>query len=89
MCNSGNMNIFISDLIQFIELAFYLVDVSSLRQHPNVDRATLKGNREVKQNFLTNVPAAESHPNFFGISPYWRNLFLTGFATSRRLEGFA
>ena len=39
--------------------------------------------REVKQNFLSNVPAADSHYNYFGISPsYWRNLFLTGCATS-------
>ena len=38
--------------------------------------------REVKQNLLCNVPAADSHPNYFGISPYWRNLFLTGCATS-------
>ena len=40
-------------------------------------------NREVKQNFLSNVPAANSRPNYFGISPsYWRNLFRTGCATS-------
>ena len=39
--------------------------------------------REVKQNLLSNVPAADSHPNHFGISPsYWKNLFLTGCATS-------
>ena len=42
--------------------------------------------KEVKQIFLSNVPAADSHPNLFGISPsdpsYWGNLFLTGCATS-------
>ena len=28
--------------------------------------------REVKQNFLSNVPAADSHPNYFGMPPsYW------------------
>ena len=40
-------------------------------------------NREVKQNFLSNVPATDSHPNYFGISPsYLRILFLTGCALS-------
>ena len=29
-------------------------------------------NREAKQNFLSNVPAADSHPKYFGMSPsYW------------------
>ena len=45
-------------------------------------RVCLTSLLEVKQNFLSNVPAAESHHNCFGISlSNWKNLFLTGCAT--------
>ena len=42
-----------------------------------------KHTREVKQNFLSNVPAADSHPNYSGILlSYWIKLILTGCSTS-------
>ena len=45
--------------------------------------SSVRSTREVKQNLLSNVPAADSHPNYFGISlSYWINLILTGCATS-------
>ena len=39
--------------------------------------------REVKQKFLSKVPAPDSHPNYFGISPYWRNLTMQRRASPR------
>ena len=39
--------------------------------------------REVKQNLLSNVPAADSHLNYFGISASYRiNVILIGCVTS-------
>ena len=38
-------------------------------------------NRDFKQNLPSNVPAAHSHPNYFGISISYWNLLLTGCAT--------
>ena len=77
-CKLGNRlrckNIFYDDgtLTFYCDLKWY-----ELALHKEID------NREVKQNLLSNVPAADSHPNFFGLSlSYWINLFLIGRATS-------
>ena len=45
---------------------------------------------ESKQKLLSNVPAANSHPNYFGISPSLKK-FISNWLCNvvRRLEGFA
>ena len=47
--------------------------------------------REIKQNFLSNVPVADSHPNYFGMSSFLLVKFISNRLCNvvRRLEAFA
>ena len=45
-------------------------------------------NREVKQNLLSNVPAADSHPNYYGISHILSHILDTFRHTSFLLDTF-